>query len=149
MTQPYDQYPPRHPRPSNNPPGQQPPAYGQPGQGPPGQGPPGYGPPGYGPPGSGMVPYEHAGFPAYPSGQQVHPRGRAVGAIVSIFVPGVGSMINGSVGRGFLILVSYLIGVALCLVIIGFLIVPAVWIWAIIDGALSADRWNRAHGIIS
>jgi TM2 domain-containing membrane protein YozV len=95
-----------------------------------------------------MVPYSPAGPPVYPR-SQIHPRGRAGGAIVSIFVPGVGSMINGSVGRGLIILGSYIVACVLCLVLIGFIIAPAVWIWGIIDGALSADRWNRKHGIIS
>ncbi len=96
-----------------------------------------------------MVPFTAAGYPAYRPGPSVRPRGRAMGAVVSIFVPGVGSMINGSVGRGVLILCAYLIACLLCLVVIGFLLAPAVWIWGIIDGALSADRWNRLHGVIS
>jgi TM2 domain-containing membrane protein YozV len=99
------------------------------------------------------VPEHHA-----PAGQSadygqvqmpVQPRNRALGAVVSFFIPGVGSMINGSAGRGTLILISYLVSVALCLVLIGFVLAPAVWIWGIVDGVLSADRWNRAHGIIS
>jgi TM2 domain-containing membrane protein YozV len=96
-----------------------------------------------------MTPYTPGGYPAYRPGPRVSPRGRAGGAVVSIFVPGVGSMINGSVGRGVLILVAYLVSCLLCLVLIGFILAPAVWIWGIIDGALSADRWNRKHGIIS
>lgn len=110
--------------------------------------PPGYLPPGYLPPGSGMVPYR-PGMVPYPPGYGFRPRGRALGAIVSFFIPGVGSMINGSVGRGFIILAAYLVGCALCLLLIGFVIVPVIWIWAVIDGALSADRWNRKHGVIS
>jgi TM2 domain-containing membrane protein YozV len=101
------------------------------------------------PPGNGMVPYAPAGYPAYNPGPRVSPRGRAVGAVVSIFLPGIGSMINGSVGRGSIILISYIIACVLCLVLIGFILAPAVWIWGVIDGARSADRWNRRHGIIS
>ncbi|MGH3396546.1 MAG: hypothetical protein ACRDPO_17830 [Streptosporangiaceae bacterium] len=118
------------------PPGQYLPAPYQSGQ----YAPPGYLAPGYAP-GCGMV--------HYGPGYAVRPRGRALGAIVSFFIPGLGSMINGSVGLGFIILGSYLLGCVLCLLVIGFVIAPAVWIWAIIDGALSADRWNRQHGIIS
>ena len=58
-------------------------------------------------------------------------------------------MINGSAGRGSIILIAYVIACLLCLVLIGFILAPAVWVWGIIDGALSADRWNRSHGIIS
>lgn len=155
MTDPYQQYPPHQRPPAPDPYGYGPPPSGWPGYGPPAQGQPGsygpppQGPPGYGPPGSGMVPYPPAGYPVYRPAPSVRPRGRAVGAIVSLFLPGVGSMINGSVGRGFLILFAYLISWVLILFAIGFILAPAVWIWGIIDGALSADRWNRARGIIS
>lgn len=99
----------------------------------------------YVPPGGAMMPYQPGPYPV----TAVRPRGRALGAIVSVFLPGIGSMINGSVGIGVIIFVSYLISCLLCLVVIGFILVPAVWIWAIIDGVISADRWNRKHGITS
>ena len=40
-----------------------------------------------------------AGYPAGRAGPTVRSRGRAIGAVVFIFIPGVGSMINGSAGR--------------------------------------------------
>ena len=138
MTQPQP-YTPRHHQPGHDQHGPVQPDYGPPVQG----------PPGYGPPGNAMAPYTPAGPPAYRPGPSIRPRGRALGAVVSIFLPGVGSMINGSAGRGSIILIAYVIACLLCLVLIGFILAPAVWVWGIIDGALSADRWNRSHGIIS
>ena len=139
MTEPP--YAPRHQQPGYIPPGNVQPGYGY--------GPPIQGSPGYGPPGNSMEPYTPPGGPSGYPRQQVHPRGRAAGVVVSIFLPGVGSMINGSAGRGVLILILYAVSCLLCLVFIGFILAPAVWIWGVIDGALSADRWNRKHGIIS
>jgi TM2 domain-containing membrane protein YozV len=138
MTQPQP-YPPRHSQPGS----------GQYGRAQPDYGPPVQGPPSYSSPGNAMASYPPPGPPAYRPGPTIRPRGRALGAVVSIFLPGVGSMINGSAGRGSIILIAYIFACLLCLVLIGFVLAPAVWVWGIIDGALSADRWNRRHGIVS
>ena len=79
----------------------------------------------------------------------VVPRTRVLGAVVSIFFPGVGSMINGNVPIGILILVGWIIAWFFTFFIIGIPFLLGFWAWGIIDGALSADRWNREHGIIS
>jgi TM2 domain-containing membrane protein YozV len=93
-----------------------------------------------------MMPYR----PPQPPVVRVQPRGRATGAIVSFFLPGVGSLVNGSVLSGLAIIVTWLIGAILTLVIgIGLIVMFAAWIWGILDGAFSADRWNRRHGVIS
>jgi TM2 domain-containing membrane protein YozV len=87
--------------------------------------------------------------PGQPAHQRVQPRPRWIGAVVSLFIPGVGSMLNGSALRGTLIFGAWVLSWLLTLVLIGLILLPVVWIWGIIDGALSADRWNRDHGIIS
>lgn len=79
----------------------------------------------------------------------VVPRTRVLGAVVSIFFPGVGSMINGNVPIGILILAGWIIAWFFTFFIIGIPFLLGFWAWGIIDGALSADRWNREHGIIS
>ena len=85
--------------------------------------------------------------------QQVMPvvvaKNGAVGVLLSLFIPGLGSMVSGSVGRGILILAVYLVGWLLTIVLIGIPIVFGAWVWGMIDGYLSAQRWNRAHGILS
>ena len=48
--------------------------------------------------------------------------------VVNIFVPGVGQMIQGRVGRGIGILIAYILGI-MCFVVPGVI----VWIWAILD----------------
>jgi TM2 domain-containing membrane protein YozV len=79
----------------------------------------------------------------------VAPKNPAVSLIVSFFVPGVGSMINGDIGTGIAILVLYLVGWALAIFLIGFILVIGAWIWGMIDAYQGAQRWNARHGIIS
>ena len=81
--------------------------------------------------------------------QMIVPKNPAVGVIISFFVPGVGSMVNGSVGRGAIILGVYALGWILSLFLIGIPILIGAWIWGMADGYLSAQRWNQAHGIVS
>ncbi len=81
--------------------------------------------------------------------QQVQAHSAALGVIASFFVPGLGSMLNEKVGKGIGILVSYIVAVALCLVLVGFVLAPAVWIWGMVAANNDAHGWNRAHGILS
>jgi TM2 domain-containing membrane protein YozV len=85
----------------------------------------------------------------YPQPVQVAPRSPALGLIVSIFIPGVGSMMAGQTGKGVGILIGYLVGWLLTLVIIGFVVMPAFWIWGLVAAYMDAVAWNRAHGIVS
>jgi TM2 domain-containing membrane protein YozV len=131
---PQGQYPPQQPAPPYGQQPFQPPAYGvQP-----------YGiqpPPGYGP-----------GYqlqPGQPPAMYVAPKSPAVAVIASLFVPGLGSMISGQVGKGVVILVSYFVSLVLIAVIIGWIAAPAVWIWGMVAGYLDAQKWNQDHGIIS
>ena len=87
--------------------------------------------------------------PVQPYQPVVQPRTRVLGAVVSIFFPGVGSMINGNVPIGIIILAGWIIAWFFTFFIIGIPFLLGFWAWGIIDGALSADRWNREHGIIS
>jgi TM2 domain-containing membrane protein YozV len=84
-----------------------------------------------------------------PAQQQVVPKNPAVALIVSVFLPGVGSMISGQAAVGTVILVAYLLGWVLTVVLVGFVIVPAAWVFGLVHGYQSAQRWNRDHGFIS
>jgi TM2 domain-containing membrane protein YozV len=91
-----------------------------------------------------------AGQPyAQPVVPVVAPKSGAIGVLLSFFIPGLGSMVNGSVGRGVLILAVYIVGWLLAFVLIGFPVILGAWIWGMVDGHLAAQRWNQAHGIIS
>jgi TM2 domain-containing membrane protein YozV len=92
---------------------------------------------------------------AYPTagGYVVAPKSSAVSLIVSFFLPGVGSMINGDVGIGITILLLWLLAIFLDVTILGLVVgLPlglAMFIWGLIDAYQGAQRWNRKHGIIS
>jgi TM2 domain-containing membrane protein YozV len=83
----------------------------------------------------------------------VAPKSPAVSLIVSFFIPGVGSMINGDTGVGITILLLWLLSIGLDFTVVGLVIgVPlglAMFIWGLIDAYQGAQRWNARHGIIS
>lgn len=79
----------------------------------------------------------------------IAPKNPAVSLLISFFLPGVGSMVNGDVGTGIAILVLYIVGWVLAFVLIGIPLAIGAWIWGLIDAYQGAQRWNRAHGILS
>ena len=79
----------------------------------------------------------------------VAPKNPAVSLIVSFFIPGVGSMINGDVGTGVAILVLWIAGIATTIFFVGVFLILGAWIWGMVDAYQGAQRWNRAHGILS
>ena len=81
--------------------------------------------------------------------QVVLPKNPALGVILSFFIPGLGSIVNGSTSRGVIILIVYVVGWILAFFIIGIPVLIGAWIWGLVDGYLSAQRWNQAHGIVS
>jgi TM2 domain-containing membrane protein YozV len=87
--------------------------------------------------------------PGQPVAMIVAPKNPAVSLLVSFFIPGVGSMINGDTGTGIAILVLYVLGLVLAVFLIGIPLLLGAWIWGLIDAYQGARRWNAAHGIIS
>jgi len=87
--------------------------------------------------------------PAQPGAMVVAPKNPAVSLIVSFFLPGVGSMINGDTNRGILILALYLVSALAIIVLIGIPFAVGIWIWGMVDAYQGAQAWNRAHGILS
>lgn len=83
--------------------------------------------------------------PAYP----VAAKSPGLSLLISFFLPGVGSMVNGDVGIGLAILSGYLISCVLVLLFIGIFGVLGFWIWGMVDAYAGAQRWNARHGIVS
>jgi len=79
----------------------------------------------------------------------VAPKNPAVSLIVSFFIPGVGSMMNGDVTTGVVILVLFIVGVFTSVFVVGIFLILGAWIWGMVDAYQGAQRWNRAHGILS
>ena len=73
----------------------------------------------------------------------------AISLLVSFFLPGVGSMINGDVGTGVVILLLWLISIPLMFFFIGFFTIVGAFIWGLVDAYQGARRWNARHGIVS
>lgn len=87
--------------------------------------------------------------PGVPQYHQVAPKSPGVSLLASFFIPGLGSMINGDVGKGVGILVGYIVSAVLVLVLVGIIGVIGFWIWGMIDAYQGAQKWNAAHGILS
>jgi TM2 domain-containing membrane protein YozV len=103
--------------------------------------------PGFPPP-AGSFP-SGPGFPPPAGPVQVAPKNPAVSLVISFFLPGVGSMVNGDVGTGVGILVLYVVGLVLTLVFVGIFVALGAWIWGLVDAYKGAQRWNARHGIVS
>lgn len=136
------QLPPPPPPHSAAPPPVAPTPYDRPGQG---------GQPGY-------PPYGQHGYPPYgqwnraPYGYRpyaVAAKSPGLALLASFFIPGLGSMINGEIGKGVGILVGYLVSAVLTVVLIGIVGMLVFWIWGMVDGYSGAQRWNARHGILS
>jgi TM2 domain-containing membrane protein YozV len=98
------------------------------------------------------MPYAQMAYPSS-SGYAIAPKNPAVSLIVSFFLPGVGSMINGDVGIGLTILLLWILGFILDVTFFGLIVgVPlgiGMFVWGLIDAYQGAQRWNARHGIIS
>jgi TM2 domain-containing membrane protein YozV len=79
----------------------------------------------------------------------VAPKNPVLHLVLSFFIPGLGTMLAGKPGQGVLLLAAYIGACLLCLVLIGFVLVPAIWIWGMVDAYKAAQKWNAAHGVIS
>ena len=119
-------------------------------------------PPGWAPqPHGAAVQYQGAqaqGAPQYqgppqaygpPPVQVIAAKNPAVGVILSFFIPGLGTIVNGDTARGAIILGLYVFGWILTIILIGFPILIGAWVWGLVDGYLSAKRWNTAHGVLA
>lgn len=61
--------------------------------------------------------------------------GNVLAAICSFFIPGLGQLVQGRILAAILFFVGMAISWGLTLVLIGWIMVPIVYLWAIIDAA--------------
>lgn len=64
-------------------------------------------------------------------------------ALTLFGVPGVGRLYAGNIGIGLTQLLGFLLGIVSMIVLIGFLVVPAVWLWAVVDGIVLLAAGGR------
>lgn len=70
----------------------------------------------------------------------------ALSLVISLIVPGVGSMVNGDVGRGVAILALYGVGILLSIVLVGLPLIVGAWVWGLVDAYQGAVAFNRRNG---
>jgi TM2 domain-containing membrane protein YozV len=83
-----------------------------------------------------------------PPGQLTHiappAEGTAVAALVlNIIIPGAGSLVAGRTSTGVLQLVLWVVSFPLCLVLIGFPMLLAIWIWSLVSGIQILEESKR------
>ena len=66
-----------------------------------------------------------------------------VAALLSFVWIGIGQIYNGQVGKGILFMILQVLNCFLFLVAIGFLTVPAFWLYGIYDAYTTAEKINR------
>ena len=57
----------------------------------------------------------------------------AAGVILNFFVPGLGHIVTDFTHRGLNFLVMYIVSIILAFLLIGFILIPIVWIWSMVD----------------
>jgi TM2 domain-containing membrane protein YozV len=92
---------------------------------------------------------QQTGYPQQYGYTQVAPKNPGLSLLASFFIPGLGTLINGNAGLGIAIFVAYCFAWLTTMILIGFVLLPAVWVWGMIDAYQGAKKWNTAHGIIS
>jgi TM2 domain-containing membrane protein YozV len=73
-------------------------------------------------------------------------RNPIIAAVLSLIVAGLGQIYNGQITKGVLFIVAQLINGALTVILIGWILMPIVGLWAVIDAYLVAKRNNERHG---
>jgi len=63
-------------------------------------------------------------------------------ALLSLLLVGAGQMYCGRVGRGLAFMGAYFVSILLMFLLIGFLLAPIVFIWALVDAINLANRHN-------
>ena len=73
-------------------------------------------------------------------------RNPIIAAVLSLIVAGLGQIYNGQITKGVLFIIAQIINGALLYVAIGFVTMPLVGLWAVIDAYLVAKRNNERYG---
>ena len=70
---------------------------------------------------------------------------RSVKSLLSLIVAGLGQNYSGQIGKGVIFIVIQLINGALTAVLIGWILLPIVGLWAMIDAYMTAKRNNERY----
>jgi TM2 domain-containing membrane protein YozV len=67
----------------------------------------------------------------------------SIAVVLSFLVCGLGQIYNGQYAKGFVLMACYAVAWWLTVIVIGFLIVPILWISGMVDACQSARRINE------
>jgi len=70
-----------------------------------------------------------------------------VAALASLLVPGLGQVYNREIGKGILFFGAFLLSALSLVVLIGFILLPVVWIYSIYDAFVVAQRRAESHEV--
>ncbi len=65
-------------------------------------------------------------------------------AVLSALINGLGQIYNGQILKGIIIIVVQMINGALTAILIGWVLLPIVWVWAVYDAYRGAEKINRS-----
>ena len=65
-------------------------------------------------------------------------------AVLSFFITGLGQIYNGQIGKGIALIAAAVVSGLLCTVVVGFILLPAIWIYGIYDAYKTAERINKS-----
>ena len=90
---------------------------------------------------SGRVTANRRSVPSVNSGE----KNLVLAVILSVIFPGLGQIYLGLNQKGILFIVGYIISAVLIFLLIGFLLVLVVWIWALVDVVQSTNAINNGE----
>lgn len=67
-------------------------------------------------------------------------------AVLSALINGLGQIYNGQILKGIIIILVQAINGLLTAVLIGWILLPIVWVWAVYDAYRGAEKINRRRG---
>jgi TM2 domain-containing membrane protein YozV len=70
-------------------------------------------------------------------------RNPATAAVLSFLLMGLGQAYNGEIVKAIIFLILYAISIFLTLFLIGFVTIPILWIWSMVDAYRSSQRINQ------
>ena len=69
----------------------------------------------------------------------------ALAAILSFLFPGLGHLYNGLTTKGISFIIAYIVSLVLIVLVIGFVLVFIVWIWALFDAIKTTEAINNGE----
>jgi TM2 domain-containing membrane protein YozV len=79
--------------------------------------------------------------------QYVAAKNPGIAVLLSILFPGAGNFYAGQTGWGVFYLLAWCVSAVLCFVIIGLVLLPMVYIGAMVHAWLATDAFNKRNGL--